>query len=87
MTSTQPLFSIVTPCLNRAGSIAYAIESVLAQDYSAFEHWVIHGGSTDGTAEVLARYPHLRVVSEPDRNLYDAINKVCAASRATWSAC
>jgi glycosyltransferase involved in cell wall biosynthesis len=75
MTDGGPSFSIVTPCLNRAGSIARAIESVLAQDYPAFEHLVIDGGSTDGTREILARYPHLHVVSEPDRNLYDAINK------------
>jgi glycosyltransferase involved in cell wall biosynthesis len=73
--AAPPLFSIVTPCLNRAGSIGHAIESVLAQNYLAFEHIVIDGGSTDGTLDVLARYPHLRVVSEPDRNLYDAINK------------
>jgi glycosyltransferase involved in cell wall biosynthesis len=71
----RPFFSIVTPCLNRAGSIARAIESVLAQNYPAFEHIVIDGGSTDGTPAVLARYPHVRLVVEPDRNLYDAINK------------
>jgi glycosyltransferase involved in cell wall biosynthesis len=70
-----PFFSIVTPCLNRAGSIGRAVESVLAQTYPAFEHIVVDGGSTDGTLEVLARYSHLRVISEPDRNLYDAINK------------
>jgi glycosyltransferase involved in cell wall biosynthesis len=75
MIDGAPFFSIVTPCLNRAGTIAHAIESVLAQDYPAFEHLVIDGGSTDGTREIFARYPHLHVVSEPDRNLYDAINK------------
>ena len=68
-------FSIVTPCLNRAGTVRRAIESVLAQDYPAFEHIVADGGSTDGTLDILAEYPHLRVISEPDRNLYDAINK------------
>jgi hypothetical protein len=72
---TLPVFSIVTPCLNRAGTIGDAIESVLAQQYGQFEHIVVDGGSTDGTLEVLARYPHLRVVSESDRNLYDGINK------------
>ena len=72
---TQPFFSIVTPCLNRAGIVESAVESALAQNYPAFEHIVIDGGSTDGTLEVLARYAHLHVISEPDRNLYDAINK------------
>lgn len=67
--------SIITPCLNRAGFIAEAIESVLAQDYPDVEHIVVDGGSTDGTLGILAKYPHLTVVSEPDSGLYDALNK------------
>jgi glycosyltransferase involved in cell wall biosynthesis len=55
--------------------VAEAVESVLAQNYPNFEHIVTDGGSTDGTLEVLKRYPHLRVSSEPDRSLYDAVNK------------
>jgi glycosyltransferase involved in cell wall biosynthesis len=72
---TAPTLSIVTPCLNRAATIGAAIESVLAQGHPSVEHIVVDGGSTDGTAGVLARYPHLVVVREPDRNLYDALNK------------
>ncbi|NMJ42853.1 glycosyltransferase [Roseomonas sp. JC162] len=72
---TAPRFTIVTPCLNRAATIGAAIESVLAQNHPSVEHIIVDGGSTDGTAEVLARYPHLTVVREKDRNLYDAINK------------
>jgi glycosyltransferase involved in cell wall biosynthesis len=73
--ATRPLISIVTPCLNRARFVARAVESVLSQGYPRFEHILTDGGSTDGTLEVLGRYPHLRVVSEPDRSLYDAVNK------------
>ncbi len=69
------LISIITPSYNRAGMIPAAIESVRAQDYPHWEHIVVDGGSTDGTLEVLARYPHLRLISEPDRGMYDAINK------------
>jgi glycosyltransferase involved in cell wall biosynthesis len=72
---TGPRLSIVTPCLNRATTIGAAIDSVLAQRHPSFEHIIVDGGSTDGTAEVLARHPHLRVIREPDRNLYDALNK------------
>jgi len=70
-----PLISIVTPSLNRAKYIKAAVESVLCQDYPRFEHIIVDGGSTDGTLGVLARYSHLRVISEPDRGLYDALNK------------
>lgn len=78
---TVPRISVVTPCLNRAATIEAAIGSVLAQGPFAVEHIIVDGGSTDGTAEVLARYPHLTVIREADRNLYDAINKGLRAAR------
>jgi len=67
--------SIITASLNRKEFIGAAIESVLAQNYPDFEHWIIDGGSSDGTLEFLKRYPHLKVLSEPDRGVYDAWNK------------
>ena len=78
---TPPRLSIVTPCLNRAATIGAAIDSVLAQGEPGVQHIVVDGGSTDGTAEILARYPHLTVIREKDRNLYDAINKGLRAAR------
>src|SRR5947207_12653850 len=57
--------SIVTPSLDQGAFVAAAIESVLAQDVSELEHIVVEGGSTDGTLEVLARYPHLKVLRDP----------------------
>ena len=74
-TTTSPAISIVTPCLNRKRFVRAAIESVLDQDGIEAEHIVVDGGSDDGTLDILAEYPHLRVTSEPDRGLYDAINK------------
>jgi glycosyltransferase involved in cell wall biosynthesis len=68
-------FSVITPCLNRVQLIGATIESVIAQDYSDFEHWIIDGGSTDGTLDLLKHYRHLRLVSEADRGVYDAMNK------------
>lgn len=61
--------------MNSAKFIRNAIDSVLAQNYTNFEHIIIDGGSTDGTVEILKEYPHLLFISEPDKNLYDAINK------------
>jgi glycosyltransferase involved in cell wall biosynthesis len=72
---SDPLISIITPSLNRALFIGEAVESVLSQAYPAIEHIVVDGGSTDGTLGLLKRFPHLRVISEPDQGLYDAINK------------
>src|SRR3990172_9317584 len=69
------LITIITPSYNRAGMIRAAIESVLAQNCLAVEHIVIDSGSTDGTLTLLKRYSHLRVISEPDGGMYDALNK------------
>ncbi|AWK90287.1 glycosyltransferase family 2 protein [Azospirillum thermophilum] len=76
-----PTFTIVTPCLNRVSLVAEAVESVLAQRDVTVEHIVADGGSTDGTLEVLARYPHLRVLTGPDSGLYDGINRALAIAR------
>jgi glycosyltransferase involved in cell wall biosynthesis len=67
--------SIITASLNRKEFIGAAIESVLAQNYPDFEHWIIDGASSDGTLALLRQYPHLKVLSEPDRGVYDAWNK------------
>ena len=76
--------SIVTPTLNRAHFLAQAIESVRAQGDADVEHIVVDGMSTDGTVELLARYPHLRVIREPDTGLYDALNKGLRAATGEW---
>jgi glycosyltransferase involved in cell wall biosynthesis len=72
----RPLVSIVTPSLNQAQFITQTIESVLSQTYSPLEYWVIDGGSTDGTLEILHDYrDRLRWISEPDNGQAAAINK------------
>ena len=70
-----PKISVITPTFNRAGMITEAIESVLAQEYPSFEHIIVDGLSTDGTLEILQKFPHLKVVSDRDNGMYDAINK------------
>lgn len=78
---STPLFSVITPSFNRASLIEEAIASVHAQEMPGVEHIVIDGGSTDGTLDVLARFPHLRVLSERDSGIYDALNKGFALAR------
>ena len=70
-----PLVSVVTPSYNQGAFIERCIQSVLAQDYPNFEHIVYDNCSTDGTLDVLRRYPHLTWVSEPDCGQSDALNK------------
>jgi glycosyltransferase involved in cell wall biosynthesis len=60
-TDQQPIVSVIISTYNRAQFIARAIESVLAQSYPHFELIIIDDGSTDGTAEVVARYQDSRI--------------------------
>ena len=85
---SQPLFSIVTVCRNAVGSIRRTIESVSQQEQvpGAIEHLVIDGVSTDGTLLTLAEFAHLRVVSEPDAGIYDAMNKGASLARGEYIA-
>ena len=64
--------------------IAEAIESLLpvGRDLPT-EHIIVDGGSTDGTRDVLMRYPHLRVIDAPGSGVYDALNRGIAAARGT----
>jgi glycosyltransferase involved in cell wall biosynthesis len=73
----QLSFSVITVCFNSVETLGRALDSVAKQDWSKVEHIVIDGGSKDGTARVLAENkPHLsHVISEPDRGIYDAMNK------------
>src|SRR5581483_8904204 len=59
----RPLVSVVTPSMNQGEFVEETIRSVLEQDYPRIEHIVVDGGSSDGTLDILRRYPHLRWIS------------------------
>ena len=69
--------TLITVCRNAAGVLADTLDSILAQDHADLETIVIDGASTDGTPDLLARYRGrlTHVVSEPDKGIYDAMNK------------
>jgi glycosyltransferase involved in cell wall biosynthesis len=69
--------SIITVCFNSASTIRDTIESVLSQDHTDIEYIIVDGGSKDGTQAIVESYGARinRFVSEPDKGLYDAMNK------------
>jgi len=69
--------SIITVCYNRKATIAQSIQSVLDQDYPDIEYIIIDGNSSDGTQAIIESYSDkiTRYISEPDKGMYDAINK------------
>lgn len=77
MSERRPTISIVTPSFNQAQFLEEAMQSVLGQTYPHVEYVVIDGGSSDGSAEIIARHASRLAywVSEPDHGQYDAVNK------------
>lgn len=71
--------SIITINRNNAEGLEKTLCSVAAQSFREFEYIVIDGASTDGSVEVIKKYEaqfaHLKWVSEPDRGIYNAMNK------------
>lgn len=72
--------TIVTATYNSVATLADTIESVLHQSYRKIEYLIIDGGSNDGTLDLIRSYEpkfegRMRWVSEPDKGLYDAMNK------------
>jgi glycosyltransferase involved in cell wall biosynthesis len=82
-TEQQPLVTYVTVVRNNTATLARTIESVQSQTYANVEHVVLDGASTDGTLDVIRQYADRLdyFASEPDRGLYDAVNKAIPLAR------
>ncbi len=68
--------SIITATYNSANTIIDSLNSLIAQDYSNIEYIVVDGASTDNTLALIKEYyPNAKIISEPDKGIYDALNK------------
>lgn len=72
-----PRISLATPARDSVDYIEQTIRSVLVQGYPNLEYFIIDGGSTDGTLEIIQKYEKdiSGWISEPDTGMYDALNK------------
>ena len=77
-------FTVITPNLNHGRFLDDCLESVARQEGVTVEHLVIDGGSTDNSAEVAARFPHVDWAQDPDKGMSDAINKGFDRARGEW---
>ncbi|MFC5413010.1 glycosyltransferase family 2 protein [Larkinella bovis] len=86
MNTHRPLVSIITVCYNAARQIEASIRSVVEQDHTLFEYILIDGQSSDGTVDMIRQYEsQIKYwISEPDKGIYDAMNKGIDAANGQW---
>lgn len=78
--------TIITVCYNAVNVLEKTICSVLNQSYKNIEYIIIDGKSTDGTLNIIKKYDTYitRWTSEPDKGIFDAMNKGVSYSHGNW---
>lgn len=81
-----PLITVVTVVHNGAKFLENTIKSVIGQTCDNVEYIIVDGGSTDGTLDIIREYDHAidYWVSEPDKGIYDAMNKGIDLGGGSW---
>jgi len=67
--------SIITITYNSAKTVRDTLQSIANQSYKNIEHIVVDGASKDNTLDIVREFPNVKVLSEPDEGIYDAMNK------------
>jgi glycosyltransferase involved in cell wall biosynthesis len=82
----MPLISVITVVFNGAQHLEETILSVIHQTYDNVEYIIIDGGSNDRTVDIIKKYEDKidYWVSEPDRGIYDAMNKGIELTNGEW---
>jgi len=82
----NPRFSVITVTYNAEKVLEDTIQSVISQTYHHVEYIIVDGASKDGTMAIVNRYRDRisQVVSEPDKGLYDAMNKGIALATGDY---
>ncbi len=82
----KPLISIITVVRNGEKYLEQTIQSVLKQTYENIEYIIVDGASTDGTLDIIRKYNDQVAywMSEPDRGIYDAMNKGIDLVTGDW---
>ena len=82
----NPTFSLITVCFNAANLLAETLQSAKEQSFKDFELVIIDGGSKDNTRDVLKPFESFigTFISEPDKGIYDAMNKGIRAAKGKF---
>lgn len=83
---SNPLISLITVCYNAEALIGDTLKSAVTQTYKNIELVIVDGGSKDNTVQVAKQFStHIgTLISEPDKGIYDAMNKGIKAAKGEW---
>lgn len=86
MKRSEPKITVITVCRNVGDELQSTIDSVRTQTYGNIEFIVIDGGSTDNTLDIIKRNEDKidKWISEPDKGIYDAMNKGVRMATGEW---